>query len=233
MSQVRSLSTNRLLSALSEAEYKRLEPYLTSISLPRKTVLYEALEEIETVYFPQTALICLVNTLTDGKNTEVGLIGFTGTIGLEAILSKGYSYDRAVVQISGEIVKIPASILRQEFDRGEELQRVLLKYALSRLNDVSQLAVCNCHHTIEERLARWLLTVRDLTRSDELPLTQEFLGNMLGCRRSGVSITASAFQRAGIIRYSRGKITILDRQVLEGIACECYKIFQDRYDLRS
>ena len=151
-------------------------------------------------------------------------------IGLEVFLSNGYSYDRAVVQTSGEVLKISAGILRQEFDRGEELQRVLLKYALSRLNDLSRLSACNCHHTIEKRLAGWLLAVQDLTRSDELLLTQEFLGNMLGCRRAGVSLTASALQEAGIIRYSRGKITILDRQLLEGIACECYKIFQDRYD---
>ena len=231
MAQELLLSTNRLLAALPETVYKRLEPYLTSISVPRETVFYEALEEIETVYFPQTALICLVNTLTNGTNTEVGIIGFTGMIGLEVLLSNSYSYDRAVVQIPGEVLKISASILRQEFDRGGELQRVLLKYALSRLNDLSQLSACNCHHTIEQRLARWLLTVQDLTLSDELALTQEFLGNMLGCRRSGVSLSASTFQEAEIICYSRGKIKILDRQLLEDAACECYSIFQDRYDL--
>ena len=233
MSQKRSPSTNRLLSALSEAEYRRLEPYLTSIYLPSGTVLYEASEKMDTVYFPQSALISLVNTLINGMTTEVGIIGFPGMVGLEAVLYNGYSYNRVVAQVPGEAVKISASVLRQEFDRGGELLKMLLKYAQTRLNEVSQLAVCNRHHTIEERLARWLLSVQDLTRSDELPLTQEFLGNMLGCRRSGVSITANTFQQAGIINYSRGKITILNRQALEDIACECYPIFCDRYDLRS
>jgi CRP-like cAMP-binding protein len=125
------------------------------------------------------------------------------------------------------VLKISAFILKQEFDRGGELQKILLNYTQTRLNEVSQLAVCNRHHTIEERLARWLLTVQDLTQYQELPLTQEFIGNMLGCRRSGVTIAAGTLQKAGLISYTRGKIHVLNRNALEDAACECYQLFHD------
>ncbi|PSB12739.1 Crp/Fnr family transcriptional regulator [Pleurocapsa sp. CCALA 161] len=222
-------STNRLLPALSEAEYLRLEPYLIYEPLSVGTVFYEASEKIETIYFPHSALVSLVNTLSNGTTTEIGIIGGTGMIGLPALLGDGYSSQRAVVQIGDGSVKISALILKREFDRGGELQKVLLNYAQTRLNEISQLAVCNRHHTIEERLARWLLTVQDLTQAGELPLTQEFIGNMLGCRRSGVTIAAGTLQKAGLINYHRGKITILNRQSLEVVACECYQLFYDNF----
>ena len=226
MSQELSLTSNRLLTALPEDEYQRLEPHLTSVSLDAGTILYEASDRVETVYFPNTALISLVSILANGATTEIGLIGGTGIVGLPAILSNGYSNHRAIVQVADSATKIPASVLKQEFDRGGKLQRLLLDYAQTRINQVAQLAVCNRHHTIEERLARWLLTVSDLTKSDELPLTQEFLGNMLGVRRSGVTVSAGTLQQAGMIRYSRGKITILDREELENTTCECYELFR-------
>lgn len=153
-------------------------------------------------------------------------------IGLPVVLSDGYSKNCAIVQVSNSCQKISARILKQEFDRGGELQRVLLNYAQTRLDEVSQLAVCNRHHTIEERLARWLLTVQDLTQARELPLTQEFISNMLGVRRSGVNLAAGILQQAGMIRYSRGKIIILDRETLEDTACECYQLFHNNYYLK-
>lgn len=229
MSQDFTLSANRLLASLPEIEYQRLEPHLTYVSLPVKTVFYEASERIETVYFPNTALISLVSTLKNGTTTETGIVGGTGMVGLSVILGSSQSSQRAIVQVANGAMKISALILKQEFDRGGELQRVLLSYAERRLNEVAQLAVCNRHHTIEERLARWLLTVHDLIQSDELPLTQEFIGNMLGVRRSGVTITARIFQNAGLIRYSRGKITILNREALEDKACECYELFHENF----
>ncbi len=134
-----------------------------------------------------------------------------------------------MVQIPGDVTKISAQVVKNEFDRGEELQRLLLRYTETRLKEVSQLAVCNRNHTIEERLARWLLMVQDLIESKELALTQEFIGNMLGVRRSGVTLTAGTLQRAGMIRYARGKITILDREALENTACECYQVFHRNY----
>lgn len=229
MSQDRPRTANRLLSALPEREYQRLEPYLTSIALSRGTILYEASEKIETVYFPKTALISLVDILSNGTSTEIGLIGGTGMVGLPVILANGYGKHRAIVQVPNGCLKISALVLKQEFDRGGELQKLLLEYVQTRLNEVSQLAVCNRHHIIEERLARWLLTVRDLTQSQQLPLTQEFISHMLGVRRSGVTIAASTLQQAGLIRYSRGRITILNQEVLEDTACECYQLFRDNF----
>ncbi len=229
MSQDHSHSANRLLAALPEIEYQRLEPYLTSVSLPVGTVFYEALEKIESVYFPNTALISLVSTLSNGSTTEIGLIGGTGMIGLPVILSNGYSSQRAIVQVPDGGMKISALVLKREFDRGGELQRILLNYAQTRLDEIAQLAVCNGYHTIEERLARWLLTVQDLTQSNEFPLTQEFISNMLGVRRSGVTIAAGILQKAGLICYTRGKITILTRSGLEDTACECYELFHDNF----
>lgn len=229
MSQDLSPSANRLLASLPQNEYERLEPHLISVSLSVRTVFYEASEKIETVYFPNTSLISLVNTLENGATTEVSLVGGTGMIGLPAILGSGISLNRAVVQVSDNAMKISAEILKQEFKRGGELQNILHCYIETRLNEVSQLAVCNAHHTIEERLARWLLTTSDLIQSDELPLTQEFLGNMLGVRRSGVTLSAQLLQRVGIISYRRGRITILNRRALEDVCCECYQLFHRNF----
>lgn len=226
MSQKPSRSANRILASLPKDEYQRLEPYLSSVSLGAGTILYEASDTIKTVYFPNIALISLVSILANGATTEIGLIGGTGIIGLPAILSNGYSHHRAIVQVADSATKISASVLKQEFDRGGKLQGILLDYAQTRINQVAQLAVCNRHHIIEERLARWLLTVNDLIQSNELPLTQEFLGSMLGVRRSGVTVSAGTLQQAGMIRYSRGKITIINREELENTACECYELFR-------
>ena len=229
MTQDHSHSANRLLSSLPEIEYQRLEPHLFPVKLSVGTIFYEALEKIETVYFPETALISLVSTLENGATTEIGIVGGTGIVGLSVCLGSGYSKHRAIVQVADGALKISAHILKQEFERGGELQRVLLRYTETRLDEVSQIAVCNAHHTIEERLARWLLTVQDLIQSDELLLTQQFLGDMLGVRRSGVTVSAGILQKAGMINYSRGKIRILDRQRLEDTACECYQLFHDHY----
>lgn len=229
LSQDHSPSANRLLSSLPQAEYERLEPHLTCVSLPQGTVLYQASAKIETVYFPHTLLISLVNTLSNGATTEVSLVGGTGFVGLPAILGKDSSNNRAMVQISDSAMKISAKILQQEFERGGELQKILLRYTQTRLEEITQLAVCNAHHTIEERLARWLLITSDLTQSEVLPLTQEFLGNMLGVRRSGVTISAQILQNAGIINYRRGRITILNREALENTSCECYELFHNNF----
>lgn len=225
MFQNKSRSANRILASLPEVEYQRLEPHLITTTCPPRELLYEASEKIETVYFPQTALISLVSTLEDGATSEISLVGGTGMVGLPVILGSGRSNFRAIVQIPNGIVKISARILKQEFERGGELQRLLLRYTEDRLNETAQLAACNRHHTIEERLARWLLIVSDLTQSERLPLTQEFIGNMLGCRRSGVTIAAGTLRQAGIIRYSRGRITILNREALEDTSCKCYQLF--------
>ena len=149
MSQDFSRSANRLLSALPEDEYERLEPYLTSVNLPLGTVFYEAFDKIETIYFPKTSLISLVNTLETGATTEIGLIGGTGLIGLPAILGNSDSKQRAIVQVADGAIKISAAVLKREFDRGGELQKIIHQYIDTRLSEVAQLAVCNRHHSIE------------------------------------------------------------------------------------
>lgn len=228
MSQSR-FSINRLLTALPENEYRRLEPYLTFASLPMGEICYEASEKIDTVYFPNTALISLVSTLSDGFTTEVSLVGCAGMVGLPVILGSGYSQHRAIVQVPGSISKVSALILKHEFEKGGELQKLLLGYVENRINEIAQLSICNRHHNIEQRMARWLLMVQDFVQSDEIPLTQEFIGQMLGVRRPAVTLTAGVFQRSGSIRYSRGKITIVDRQALEEVACECYQLFHKHF----
>ena len=223
-------STNRLLAALPEDEYRRLKPYLVPISLVAGTVFYEVSEKIDTVYFPKTGLISLVSTLNNGSTTEIALIGGTGMLGIPILLGNSYSRHRAIVQVPDGGFKISAQVLKREFDKGGALQKILYRYIETRLEEVAQLAICNRHHTIEERLARWLLTVQDLHQSNKLPLTQEFISHMLGVRRSGVTLVAGAFQRAGFISYSRGKITILDRQGLENTTCECYQLYRDNFN---
>lgn len=229
MSQDRSDSANCLLSALPALEYQRLEPHLHSKTYAQGEVFYEASERIKTIYFPQTALISLVSTLENGATTEISLIGGTGMVGLPAILGSGIAQHRAVVQVPNHIYHISAAIVKQEFDRGGELQKILLAYTENRLNEVAQLAVCNRHHVIEERLSRWLLVVQDLIQSPYLPLTQEFIANMLGVRRSSVTVAAGILQSAGMIRYARGKITVVDRQALEDTSCECYQLFRQNF----
>ena len=229
MLQNHARSANRLLTVLPEVEYLRLEPYLISVDVALGTVLYEASDKIKTIYFPNTSLISLVNTLENGATTEVSIIGSTGMIGLSAIIGSGISKNRAVIQVSGNVTKISAEILKHEFGRAGELQNNLLCYTETRLNEITQLAVCNAHHTIEQRLALWLLKTSDLMQSANLPLTQEFLGHMLGVRRSGVTLAAQTIQRAGIINYHWGKIKILDRKALENVSCECYQLFHDNF----
>lgn len=220
---------NSLFAALPEDEYQRLDPYLTLIDLPLGKILYEPEELIETVYFPISALISIVHILENGMITEIGLIGNGGAIGLPVILGSLRSANSIIVQIAGTAIQIPAEILKQEFDRQGKLQKLLLLHIEARLIQVSQQAVCNRHHSIEQRLARWLLTVADLIASDELSLTQEFISNMLGVRRSSVTVAAGNLQKAGMIRYSRANIVIVDRLALENITCECYDYLKGQY----
>ena len=220
---------NQILAALSPDEYQRLAKHLKPVNLTSGTILLEPHEPITTVYFPQKAMISLVSIMMDGSTTEIGLIGKEGMIGLPAILGGKSTTSRTIVQISGSALEIPAEIIRQEFLRGEKLYQILLLYTQALLTLVSQSAACNRQHNIEERLARWLLSVQDCILQNELPLTQEFIANMLGTRRSGVTVAAGILQQAGIIRYSRGRITILNREELEETACECYQLVQNEF----
>jgi CRP-like cAMP-binding protein len=213
---------NQLLAALSETEYQRLVPNLELVSLPLNKVIYEPGEAIRYVYFPHQALVSLVSTMENGSTVEVGLVGNEGMVGLPVIWGGDTTTTKAFVQVADSGSRMKASLLKIEFDRGDQLQTLLLRYMQALHTQISQLAACNRLHMIEARLARWLLSVHDRRQKDEFPLTQEFIGQMLGTRRAGVTEAAGVLSQAGMIRYTRGKITILDRQKLEATACECY-----------
>ena len=213
---------NQLLAALSETEYQRLVPNLELVSLPLNKVIYEPGEAIRYVYFPHQALVSLVSTMENGSTVEVGLVGNEGMVGLPVIWGGDTTTTRAFVQVADSGSRMKASLLKIEFDRGDQLQTLLLRYMQALHTQISQLAACNRLHMIEGRLARWLLSVHDRMQKDEFPLTHEFIGQMLGTRRAGVSEAAGVLSQGGMIRYTRGKITILDRPKLEATACECY-----------
>lgn len=229
MSQSYPVPGNLLLKALPNSEYDRLIPYLENISLFSGQILYPANEPIEFVFFPNQAIISLVTSMEDGSTTEIGLVGNEGMAGISIILGDNSSNSEAIVQIENSAMRLPADVLKREFDRGQNLQKLLLLYTHALLVQVSQTAACNRRHTIEQRLARWLLAIRDCVEKDELLITQEFIANMLGVRRAGVTVALGSLQKAEIVRSTRGKITILDRLGLSARACECYRVIRDRY----
>ncbi|MBD2104113.1 Crp/Fnr family transcriptional regulator [Leptolyngbya sp. FACHB-261] len=221
---------NQILSVLPREEYERLAPHLQLVSLTQGEFLYAPGEPIEYVYFPNQGVISLVLTLEDGSMGEVGLIGQEGMVGLAVIWGNLPPTSQAQVQLPGDAFSLKASVIKTEFSRGGALQDLLLRYTKALFAQVSQSAVCNAKHTIEERLARWLLMSQDRVQSDEFPLTQEFISHMLGVRRAGVTVAAGDLQRAGLIRYSRGKIAIRDRESLEATACECYQVVKTEFE---
>jgi CRP-like cAMP-binding protein len=220
---------NRILAALPAAEYKRLSSYLELVSLTSGQIIHDVGDTMNEVYFPQGGMVSLVSIMSDGSTTEIGIVGKEGMTGLPVLFGGGQTTSRALVQITGSALKLPAKIVKQEFDRGQELYRLLLIYIQARLTQVAQTAACNRQHIIELRLARWLLMVSDCVQSDRLTLTQEFIANMLGTRRSGVTVAASVLQKSGAISYHRGQITIIDRRKLEASSCECYQIWRNEY----
>lgn len=224
-----SCSANQLLMALPSGEYQRLIPYLKPVSLVLGQIIYQPQELIKEVYFPIEAMISLVSIMKDGSTTEIGLVGNEGMIGLPVLLGGNYTTNRVIVQIEGNALKMDADVLRREFERGEQLQKKLLLYTQARLTQISQVAACKSHHLIEERFARWLLSVHDCVNMPDLPLTQKFISEMLGVRRASVTEAAIALQKAGLIRYTRGHITILKREELEQAACECYGLIRNEF----
>lgn len=224
---------NRILASLPIKEYKRLLPHLKQVEMPLGDVLYQTDENIRYVYFPSASVVSLVTHMQDGASVEVGLIGRDGMVGISVVLGDGISPNQAIVQIADGAMRITVSALKKELKLGGHLQTLLLRYAQAMLKQVSQTAACNRTHHIGERLARWMLLCQDRTQTDELRLTQEFIAEMLGTRRAGVSEAAIILQNAGLIRYVRGHITILDRQGLEDFACECYGVVKRDADRLS
>lgn len=221
---------NRLLAALPKSEFERIAPHLFEVNLSSGQILYQPQERMETVYFPTEAMISIVSVMEDGSTVEVGIIGNDGMLGYSVYLGGGSSHNRALVQIEGKALQLDAIYLKNEFERGGVMRQLLLLYTQAFLAQTTQTAACNRFHPTEERLARWLLQSQDFTGSEQLPLTQDFLSSMLGIRRASVTVAAGSLQQAGMIRYNRGKIKILDRTALEATTCECYEIVRREYD---
>lgn len=224
---------NRLLAALPEDVYERLRPDLESVPLALGEVIYEAHEVLSHVYFPTTAIVSLLYTMENGTSAEMGVVGCDGVVGIAVFMGGDTTPNRAVVQSAGSAARLELKYFREEFRRVGELHRLLLLYTQSLLTQMSQTAVCNRLHSVEQQLCRWLLLSHDRLESDELIMTQELIANMLGVRREGVSVAAHRLQRAGLIHYRRGHITIADRLGLEARACECYRVVKTECDRLS
>ena len=227
---VQSPLHNQLLAILPREEYQRLLPNLQHLDFSLGEVLYESSERLDYVYFPTNAVVSLLYTMANGSTAEMGLVGSDGVVGVALFLGGETTPNRAVVQVAGHAFKMKAKVLQEEFARGGPLQLALLRYTQALITQISQTAVCNRLHTVEQRLCRWLLLSQDRVRSDDLRMTQEFISNMLGGRRESVTVAAGRLQDAGLIRYARGTIIILDRPGLESVVCECYSIVKRETD---
>ncbi|WP_298908265.1 Crp/Fnr family transcriptional regulator [uncultured Nostoc sp.] len=221
--------SNKLLAALPASDYQRLVPHLKFVSLEVPQMLYQAGEPITHVYFADKSMVSIVTTMEDGSTAEVGIVSNEGMVGIPVILGNKATTTTSFVQISGAGMQMNADVFRAEFNRGGAIQTLLLRYVQAIYSELSQTAACNRLHTLEERLARWLLTVSERLESEDFPLTQEFIAQMLGVRRSGVTVAASTLSRAGMISYHRGHINILNREDLEATSCECYRVIQNEF----
>jgi CRP-like cAMP-binding protein len=225
-----NLIENQLLSALPTEEYERLLPNLKLVSLTLKQIIYAPDEPIDYVYFPNCGIISLVNVTKDGRTVEATMVGNEGMAGIPVFLGVDRMPILAISQVVGDAVRMKADIFKREVTPGTSLYNLLLRYTQALLNQISQSVACNCLHPVEGRLCRWLLMTHDRVRSDQFMLTQELISQMLGVRRASVSQVAATLQKAGLIHYTRGKITILDREGLEATSCECYRVVKEEFD---
>jgi CRP-like cAMP-binding protein len=226
----RDRRTNRLLSLLSDHDYERLRPHISPVAFEYRKSLYEASRPIEQVYFPVDGVASLVITTAEGAGAEVGTIGNEGLVGLPILLGDRDAPSSVYVQVPGTALKMDAKIFHGELERSPTMNQIMLRYAHAFFNQVAQSAACAHLHKVEQRCCRWLLMTRDRMPSDDFLLTHEFLGMMLGVRRTTVTDVMGALQKAGLIRYRRGHVTILDRQALQQRACECYEISKQEFD---
>jgi len=221
---------NHLLAALPREDFARLEPHLELVPLPLGWAVYESGGRQGYVYFPTTAIVSLLYVMADGDSAEIAVVGNDGLVGIALFMGGETTPSRAVVQSEGQAYRLKGLLLKGEFERGGELQHLLLRYTQALITQMAQTAVCNRHHAVEEQLCRWLLLSLDRLPSNELTMTQELIANMLGVRREGVTQAAGKLQEAGVIHYSRGKITVLDRPKLEALVCECYAVVRRETD---
>jgi len=220
---------NHLLEALPEDVYNRLLPNLEPVLMPLGEVVYESGIQMRHVYFPTTSIVSLLYVMEDGASAEIAIVGNEGVVGVSLFMGGESTPSRAVVQSAGEAYRLPGRILKSEFERGGPLQHLLLRYTQALLTQMAQTAVCNRHHTLDQQFCRWLLLSVDRLPSDDLVMTQELIANMLGVRREGVTEAAGNVQKAGLIKYHRGHITVLDRPGLEARVCECYAVVKKEF----
>jgi len=221
---------NRLLGLLSSKDYKRLLPHLQHVPLTYRQSLYRARQRLEFVYFIETGVGSLVNTMANGQAAEVGTIGNEGVVGLPLLLGDDRAPTTVYIQVPGAGLRMTAARFSAELARSASMRTVMHRYAHALFNQVAQSAACNHFHTLQQRCCRWILMTHDRMQSDEFLLTQEFLAMMLGVQRTGVSAAAGGLQRAGLIRYSRGVVTVLDRRGLRHGSCECYGVSKREFD---
>ncbi len=221
---------NKLLAALPESEWNRLRRYLLPLDAPAGKTLCEPNSQLEYAYFPTSAIISLLHVAADGASTEVAMIGNEGLAGVTLVMGGGTTTNRVMVQSRGQIYRLRSDVLREEFARGGALQQQLLRFTNALLTQISQAAVCNRRHSIDQQLCRWLLLSLDRLESDELTMTHEVLANTLGVRREGITEAARKLHNAGLINYRRGRITVIDRVGVEAYCCECYSVVRGEYD---
>jgi CRP-like cAMP-binding protein len=221
---------NHLLAALSPPERERLYPHLQLVPLPLGSVLYEPGDLLRHVYFPTDSIVSLLYVLADGASAEISVVGNEGLIGIALFMGGETTPSRAIVQSAGHAYRLIGQQLKDEFHRNGELQILLLRYTQALITQMAQTAVCNRHHSVDQQLCRWLLLSLDRLSGNQLTMTQELIGNMLGVRREGVTEAAGKLQKLGVIEYSRGRITVVNRPKLEKLCCECYDVVRKESD---
>jgi len=221
---------NHLLNALAPDDYARLAPHLKLVPLALGEVLYEPGAKLRYVYFPTTSIISLLYVMENGASAEIAIVGNEGLLGISLFMGGGTTPSRAVVQSAGHAYRLRADMIKTEFERFGPTMHLLLLYTQALITQMAQTAVCNRHHSIDQQLCRWLLLSMDRLPTNELSMTQELIANMLGVRREGVTEAAGKLQDAGLIRYQRGRITVIDRPGLEKRTCECYQVVRAEFD---
>ena len=230
MSKPNTPSQNHLLDALPAVDYERLAAHLEPISMALGDVLYESGAKQRYVYFPTTCIVSLLYVMEDGASAEIAIVGNEGILGISLFMGGDTTPSRAVVQSAGDGFRLKADLLKSEFERFGPTMHLLLRYTQALITQMAQTAVCNRHHSVDQQLCRWLLLSLDRLATNELSMTQELIANMLGVRREGVTEAAGNLQDAGLIRYRRGEITVLDRPGLEARSCECYQVVKKEFD---
>jgi CRP-like cAMP-binding protein len=223
-------SSNHLLAALPEREWERWQSHLEPIDLKLGQVLYESGGKMQHVYFPINAIVSLLFVLENGASAEIAVVGNEGIVGVSLFMGGETTPSRAVVQSAGTCIRLSAHVLKEEFRDSLPVMHLLLRYTQALITQMTQTAVCNRHHSLDQQLCRWLLLSMDRLTGNHLVMTQELIANMLGVRREGVTEAAGRLQHAGLISYARGKIEVLDRAGLEARTCECYDVVKKEYD---